>query len=140
MTTWTWALILGVAFLIALSVVSKAVKKISQYERGLVERFGRYKETLEPGLHFIVPFADQVAARVDMRESVLDIEPQAVITKDNVTVTVDAVIYYQVVDPKAIRYEVQSFWIINLRIISPDVHNNKILISRIWSWKELRTI
>ena len=74
-----------------------------------MERFGKYNETLDPGLRFIVPFVDNIAQRVDMRESVIDIEPQEVITKDNVAVTVDAVIFYVVTDPKSVRYEVANF-------------------------------
>jgi regulator of protease activity HflC (stomatin/prohibitin superfamily) len=82
---------------------------IRQAEKGLVERFGRYKETLDPGLRFLIPFMDSLRARVDMRETVLDIEPQSVITKDNVTVTVDAVVYYFVTEARAVRYEVANF-------------------------------
>ena len=83
--------LLVLVFFIALA---KAVTIIHQAEKGLTERFGRYKETLEPGLRVIVPFVDSLIARVDMRETVLDIQPQPVITKDNVTVTVDSVVYY----------------------------------------------
>jgi regulator of protease activity HflC (stomatin/prohibitin superfamily) len=98
-----------VLFVIAVVTLLKSVTTVSQYERGIVERFGQYKETLDPGLRFIVPFVDNIAERIDMRETVIDIAPQAVITKDNVAVTVDAVIYYVVTDPKAIRYEIANF-------------------------------
>ena len=98
-----------VLFVIAVVTLLKAVTTVRQYEKGIVERFGQYKETLDPGLRFIVPFVDNIAERIDMRETVIDIEPQAVITKDNVAVTVDAVIYYVVTDPKAIRYEIANF-------------------------------
>jgi len=98
-----------VLFVIAVVTLLKAATTVSQYERGIVERFGQYKETLDPGLRFIVPFIDSIAERIDMRETVIDIAPQAVITKDNVAVTVDAVIYYVVTDPKAIRYEIANF-------------------------------
>ncbi len=98
-----------VLFVIAVVTLLKAVTTVKQYEKGIVERFGQYKETLDPGLRFIVPFVDSIAERIDMRETVIDIEPQAVITKDNVAVTVDAVIYYVVTDPKAIRYEIANF-------------------------------
>ena len=98
-----------VLFVIAVVTLLKAVTTVKQYEKGIVERFGQYKETLDPGLRFIVPFVDNIAERIDMRETVIDIEPQAVITKDNVAVTVDAVIYYVVTDPKAIRYEIANF-------------------------------
>ena len=80
--------IIVILCILALVTVAKSVTRIHQYQRGLVERFGRFKESLDPGLHFIVPFVDSVAARIDMRESVIDVEPQSVITKDNVTVRV----------------------------------------------------
>ena len=98
-----------IVLIIAVVTLLKSVTTVRQYERGIVERFGKYKETLDPGLRFIVPFVDNIAQRVDMRESVIDIEPQEVITKDNVAVTVDAVIFYVVTDPKSVRYEVANF-------------------------------
>lgn len=98
-----------ILFVITVVTLLKAVTTVKQYEKGIVERFGQYKETLDPGLRFIVPFVDIIAERIDMRETVIDIAPQAVITKDNVAVTVDAVIYYVVADPKALRYEIADF-------------------------------
>ncbi len=98
-----------ILFVIAVVTLLKAVTTVKQSEKGVVERFGQYKETLDPGLRFIVPFVDSIAERIDMRETVIDVEPQAVITKDNVAVTVDAVIYYVVTDAKAVRYEVANF-------------------------------
>jgi len=98
-----------VLFVIAVVTLLKSVTTVRQSEKGIVERFGQYKETLDPGLRFIVPFVDNIAERIDMRETVIDIAPQAVITKDNVAVTVDAVVYYVVTDPKAIRYEIANF-------------------------------
>ena len=98
-----------IVLIIALVTLLKSVTTVRQYEKGIVERFGKYKEILDPGLRFIVPFVDTIAQRVDMRETVIDIEPQEVITRDNVAVTVDAVIYYVVTDPKGVRYEVANF-------------------------------
>ena len=123
MSVWLWVLIIAIIFFIALIAVSASVKRITQYERGLVERFGRYKETLDPGLHFIIPFVDNVAQRIDMRENVLDIEPQAVITRDNVTVTVDAIIYYYPVDPKAVRYEIANFRLATSKLAQTNLRN-----------------
>jgi regulator of protease activity HflC (stomatin/prohibitin superfamily) len=88
-----------------------------------VERFGRYKETLDPGLRFLVPYVDSLRARIDMRETVLDIEPQAVITKDNVGVTVDAVVYYYVTDAKAVRYEVANFHVAMSKLAQTNLRN-----------------
>src|SRR4030043_178589 len=108
MGTGTIGLIVILA-IVVLVTLTKSVTTIRQAEKGIVERFGRYKETLDPGLRFLVPFVDSLRARIDMRETVLDIEPQAVITKDNVGITVDAVVYYYVTDAKAVRYEVANF-------------------------------
>lgn len=76
-------------------IVGSSQKIVNNYERGLVERLGKYLKDVGPGLNFIVPFIDKLV-KVDMREKVIDVPPQEVITKDNVGVTVDAVIYYQV--------------------------------------------
>ncbi len=102
-------IVLIVLLVLALIMLAKSVTVIHQAEKGIVERFGRFKEILDPGLKFIIPFMDSLSARVDLRETVLDIAPQPVITKDNVTVTVDAVVYYFVTDAKAVRYEVANF-------------------------------
>ncbi|RJO61754.1 MAG: SPFH/Band 7/PHB domain protein [Dehalococcoidia bacterium] len=132
----------GAIILIAIAVVliatlSKSVIIINQAQKGIVERFGRYKETLDPGLKFLIPFVDALRTRIDMRETVLDIEPQAVITKDNVGVTVDAVVYYYVTDAKAVRYEVANFYVAisklaqtNLRNLVGDMTLDETLASR----------
>jgi len=101
--------IISILAIVTLITLVKSATTIGQAERGIVERFGRFKESLEPGLRFIMPFIDSLVDRIDMRETVLDIEPQPVITKDNVSVTVDAVIYYYVTDAKAVKYEVVNF-------------------------------
>ncbi len=108
---------------LALVALWRALVVVRQYERGLVERLGRYKETLEPGLRFLVPFIDRLAARIDMRETVLDIEPQPVITMDNVTVTVDAVIYSYVTDARAVQYEVANFGIAVSKLAQTNIRN-----------------
>jgi len=135
--------ILVVLFIVTLA---KSITIIHQAEKGLIERFGRYKETLEPGLRFIIPFIDKLAARVDMREAVLDVEPQAVITKDNVGVTVDAVVYYYCTDAKAVRYEVANFFVAvsklaqtNLRNLVGDMTLDETLASRERINSSLRT-
>ncbi|MBI2907728.1 MAG: SPFH/Band 7/PHB domain protein [Chloroflexi bacterium] len=126
-----------VILILALIVLGKSVILIEQSQKGVVERFGKYKETLEPGLNFLIPFIDSVVAKIDMRETVLDIEPQPVITKDNVTVTVDAVIYYYVTEPRAVRYEVANFGVAvsklaqtNLRNLVGDMSLDESLTSR----------
>jgi len=77
--------------------------RVHQAEKGIVERWGKFKAVWDPGIHFLVPIRDSLVTRVDMRENVIDVPPQGVITRDNVTVEVDAIIYYYVVDPKAER-------------------------------------
>jgi regulator of protease activity HflC (stomatin/prohibitin superfamily) len=132
--------------LLFITTLAKSVTIIHQAQKGLIERFGRYKETLEPGLRFIIPFIDKLAARVDMRETVLDVEPQAVITKDNVGVTVDAVVYYYVTDAKSVKYEVANFYIAvsklaqtNLRNLVGDMTLDETLASRERINSSLRT-
>jgi len=129
--------VLIVVLVLAVILLAKSATIIHQAQKGLVERFGRYKETLDPGLRFIVPFMDSMRYRVDMRETVLDIEPQPVITKDNVTVTVDAVVYYYVTEAKAVRYEVANFYTAvsklaqtNLRNVIGDMSLDETLTSR----------
>src|SRR3954449_3333381 len=85
-----------------------AVKIVRPFQRGLVERLGKYHTTVEPGLRVIVPFIDRLV-RVDMRESVVEVPPQEVITSDNVVVSVYAVVYYEATDPKRLIYNVSDF-------------------------------
>lgn len=112
--------ILVILFIITLA---KSITIIHQAEKGIIERFGRYKETLEPGLRFIIPFIDSLVSRIDLRETVLDIQPQPVITRDNVTVTVDAVVYYFVTDAKAVRYEVANFYVAISKLAQTNLRN-----------------
>ena len=116
-------IVLIVVLVVAVITLAKSVIVIRQAEKGIVERFGKYKETLEPGLKFLVPFMDSLVSRIDMRETVLDIAPQSVITKDNVAVTIDAVIYYFVTDAKAIRYEVANFFAAVSKLAQTNIRN-----------------
>ena len=103
------ALIFVVALVVvALVLVFAGVKTVSQGTNWTIERFGRYTRTLPPGLHLIVPFMDRVGRKMNMQENVLDIPPQKVITKDNASVQVDAVAFYQVIDAARAAYEVQN--------------------------------
>jgi regulator of protease activity HflC (stomatin/prohibitin superfamily) len=116
-------IILAILAVVILITLAKSITVIHQAEKGIVERFGRYKETLDPGLRILVPFMDTLRARVDMRETVLDVEPQAVITKDNVGITVDAVVYYYVTDAKAVRYEVANFYVALSKLAQTNLRN-----------------
>ena len=103
------ALIFVVALVVvALVLVFAGVKTVSQGTNWTIERFGRYTRTLPPGLHLIIPFMDRVGRKMNMQENVLDIPPQKVITKDNASVQVDAVAFYQVIDAARAAYEVQN--------------------------------
>lgn len=89
-------------------IMSLAIKSVSQGYEFTVQRFGRYTRTLRPGLHFITPFMDIIGAKINMMESVLDVPSQEVITKDNAVVSVDGVVFYQVVDSARAAYEVRD--------------------------------
>jgi regulator of protease activity HflC (stomatin/prohibitin superfamily) len=141
------AAIVVLLFIILLVVyVALAIKIVQQYEKGLVERFGRYEKTVEPGFHMIVPFVEKMQ-RVDMREQVVDVPPQEVITKDNVVVTVDAVVYFQATDPVKLKYNVANFILAatklaqtNLRNVIGDLDLDQALTSRDTINTELREI
>lgn len=84
------------------------IKVVKQAEVYVIERFGRYHKTAEAGLNFILPFVDKVRAIVSMKQQTMDIPPQGVITKDNVTITIDTVVFYQIIDPVKAVYEIES--------------------------------
>ena len=97
----------GIA-LFLLIVLMKAIKIVPQKQVKLIERLGKYHRTAEAGLNTIFPFLDSVRDTIDMREQITKIEPQPVITRDNVTMEVDAVIYFVIVDPVRATYEIQN--------------------------------
>ena len=89
---------------------------------GLVERWGKYQRLVEPGIQFIIPFMEHLR-KVDMREQVMDVPPQEVITKDNVVVTVDAVIYYEITDPVKVTYNVAQFKLASIKLAQTNLRN-----------------
>jgi len=99
-----------VVFLFILGVITlfASVKIVQQQERGIVMRLGKFKSLADPGLNIVIPYIESMI-KVDVREKVINVDPQKVITKDNVSVTVDAVIYYKVVDPAKSQFEVEDF-------------------------------
>ncbi len=138
--------IILVLIVVLIIYVGLAIKIVQQYEQGLVERFGRYRKTLDPGFHLIVPFIEKVR-KIDMREQVVDVPPQEVITKDNVVVTVDAVVYFQATDPVKLAYNVANFILAatklaqtNLRNVVGDMDLDDALTSREKINTELRLI
>ena len=90
-------------------VLSRAIRIIPQASAGIVERLGRYHRTLGAGLVLIIPFIDRLRPLLDMRERVVSFPPQPVITEDNLVVSIDTVIYFQVTDPKSAIYEIENF-------------------------------
>ena len=129
-----------------LIIAARGFRLVHQWEKGLIEQFGRYQKTTDPGLRFIVPFVQNLH-KVDMREQVVDVPPQEVITKDNVVVTVDAVVYYQATDPVKLKYNVANFIIAatklaqtNLRNVVGDMQLDDALTSRDTINAELRNI
>ena len=97
-----------VLFVLAVVTLFASVKIVQQQERGIVLRLGKYKSIAEPGLNLVMPYIETMI-KVDMRERVINVDPQKVITKDNVSVIVDAVIYFKIVDPVKAEFEVEDF-------------------------------
>ena len=93
----------------ALVVVARAIRIIPQATAGVVERFGKYKATLPAGLNVVVPFIDRVRYMIDLREQVVSFPPQPVITEDNLVVSIDTVVYFQVTDARAATYEIANY-------------------------------
>ena len=105
-------------FIVALT----GLRIVSPYEKGVVERLGRYHHTAQSGLNLIIPFLDTMR-KVDMREQVVDIQPQEVITKDNVVVTVDAIIYYEATDAVRLTYNVADFYSAATKLAQTNLRN-----------------
>jgi regulator of protease activity HflC (stomatin/prohibitin superfamily) len=131
----------AVVFLVALAffvfiVASLGLKIVSPYQKGVIQRLGRYTRTANPGLTLIIPFIETMQ-KIDMREQVVDVPPQEVITKDNVVVTVDAIVYYEATDPVKLVYNVADFYAAatklaqtNLRNVVGDMELDQALTSR----------
>jgi len=113
---------LGVIFFVLLILAAKTIHIVRPYQRGLVERLGRFHATREPGLRIVVPFIDRMML-VDMREQVVDVPPQEVITSDNVLASVDAVIYYEATDPQRLMYNVSNFQLAVIKLAQTNLRN-----------------
>ncbi|MFW2488524.1 SPFH/Band 7/PHB domain protein [Clostridium chromiireducens] len=102
-------IVLGIILLIALIVVLASIKVVNTGYLYVVERFGQFHKVLEPGLHFTLPFVDFVRRRISTKQQIIDVEPQSVITKDNVKILVDNVIFYKVINARDAVYNIESF-------------------------------
>jgi regulator of protease activity HflC (stomatin/prohibitin superfamily) len=100
--------IIAVAVLVVVTL-ARTIRIVPQARAGVVERLGRYSRTLSPGVALCVPFIDRVKPLLDLREQVVSFQPQPVITEDNLVVSIDSVLYFQVTDPKAATYEIANY-------------------------------
>ena len=110
-----------VAFVL-LVIAASGVKIVRPWQKGLIERLGKYQRTADSGLTIIIPLWEKMI-KVDMREQVVDVPPQAVITKDNVVVAVDAVVYYEVTDPVKVTYNVADFYTAATKLAQTNLRN-----------------
>ncbi|HYI61259.1 MAG TPA: SPFH domain-containing protein [Acidimicrobiales bacterium] len=121
MGTALLAVLVVVAVLLFIYVVS-GVRIVRPFQRGVKEMLGKYQETVDPGLRLIIPFVQSIRL-VDMREQVVDVPPQEVITSDNVVVSVDAVVYYEPTDPQRLIYNVANFLLAVTKLAQTNLRN-----------------
>ena len=133
----TFAIVIAVIAILILLVLVKNIYIVQQSRAYVVERLGAFQNVWEVGLHFKIPFIERVAKKVSLKEQVMDYPPQPVITKDNVTMQIDTVIYYQITDPKLYTYGVEhpmsaieTLTATTLRNIIGDLELDQTLTSR----------
>jgi regulator of protease activity HflC (stomatin/prohibitin superfamily) len=102
-------IVLVIIVIFVIVVIFRAVRIVPQASAGIVERLGKYHKTLSPGLNLLVPFVDRMRPLIDMREQVVSFPPQPVITEDNLVVSIDTVVYFQVTDARAATYEIRNY-------------------------------
>ena len=107
-TVITW-IIIAIVVIFVLTILFRSIRIIPQAYAGVVERLGKYHKTLMPGLNILVPFIDRLRPLVDLREQVVSFPPQPVITEDNLVVSIDTVVYFQVNDARAATYEIANY-------------------------------
>src|ERR1700756_5502595 len=102
-------IVIIIVALIVVVTLARTIRVVPQARAAVVERLGRYSRTLSPGLTLVVPFIDRIRSTIDLREQVVSFPPQPVITEDNLVVSIDSVIYFQVTDPRAATYEIANY-------------------------------
>ena len=130
--------------MIVIGVVVSCVRIVRQAQALVIERLGAYQATWGTGLHVKLPIVDRVARRVDLKEQVVDFAPQPVITKDNVTMRIDTVVFYQITDPKMFCYGVANpimailleIW--NLTRHLPQERRSILRCELLWMWQQIR--
>ena len=114
--------IFGILAVVLIIFILSGIKIIRPYQNGLVERLGKFDRILKPGLKIVVPLLETMV-KIDLREQVVDIPPQEVITKDNVVATVDAVVFLEVVDPYCYNYNIANFWLAIVNLAQTNLRN-----------------
>jgi regulator of protease activity HflC (stomatin/prohibitin superfamily) len=114
--------LLVIIAIVVFMIAAMGLKIVRPWQKGLVERLGKYQRTVGSGLTLILPFLE-VLKKIDMREQVVDVPPQSVITKDNVVVEVDAVVYYEVTDPVKVTYNVANFYAAATKLAQTNLRN-----------------
>jgi regulator of protease activity HflC (stomatin/prohibitin superfamily) len=102
-------IVIAVVAVLVLAVLARTIRIVPQARAGVIERLGRYNRTLSPGLAIVIPFVDRLRPLIDLREQVVSFQPQPVITEDNLVVSIDSVIYFQVTDAKSATYEIANY-------------------------------
>ena len=120
--TWGPIILLAIIAIVVVLIAFRSIRIVQPYEKGVIERLGRYQRTVQPGLTLIIPFVDSIQ-KVDMREQVVDVPPQEVITKDNVVVTVDAIVYFEATDPIKLVYNVADFYNAATKLAQTNLRN-----------------
>ena len=140
------SILIIIPIVIVVVLFALGIRLVRPFQKGVVERLGKYRRTAEPGFNWIIPFIDRMT-KVDMRENVVDVPPMEVITKDNVAVTVDAVVYYRATDAVRLIYNVTNFYLAatklaqtNLRNVVGELTLDESLTSREHINDQLRTI
>jgi regulator of protease activity HflC (stomatin/prohibitin superfamily) len=130
-------IVLIIIIVLVLIAVVSSIKVVNTGYVSIIERFGQYHRTLQPGWHFIIPFIDFLRRKVSTKQQILDIEPQSVITKDNVKISIDNVIFYKILNPKEAIYNIEDYragiifsTITNMRNIVGDMSLDEVLSGR----------